>query len=550
VRTTFTGRAIARAAVLAAVALGACTPVGVSGPHGLHAWTQPDTVRIGMWEEPHTLNPVISTMTFEDDVYQLEYDGLIRYDDHGHAIPDLAREIPTLANGGISRDGRTFTYHLMPNARWHDGAPVTAADVIFTWHQIMNPANNTITRSGYDRIVAMDAPDPYTVRVHLRAPYALAQYLFAVGSIGSILPEHLLHRYASLNQTDFDRHPVGSGAYIFRSWSHGGEMRFDANPHYFRGVPKIPHVVLKFIPDQNTMVSALRSHDIDLYYTVSTLQAPSVRSLPFTTFAQTPSINYEHLTFNTGRAPLNDVRVRLALCYAYDQAAVFRTIYHGLGGQGPTAYSPLLLGYDPTIHYYPYDPAKAAALLDAAGWKLGANGLRAKNGVPLAFELSTVAGVKLREELEVYLQNAWRAVGADVTVKNYPASSFFAPAQEHGPLYSGQTDVSIYTSSHTAPDPDVEDSFSPDRLPPAGQNTSFFRNAEMGALIDAGLASYDPVVRAPIYRRQARIQIDNVPEYTLQWEPQITSANVDLRGVKPNPVDSDLWNVADWTFGN
>ncbi len=110
-----------------------------------------------MWEEPHTLDPVISTMSFEDDVYQLEYDGLIRYDNRARPIPDLARAVPTLANGGISRDGRTITYHLMPSARWHDGAPVTAADVIFTWHAIMNPQNNTVSRTGYDRIVSMDA---------------------------------------------------------------------------------------------------------------------------------------------------------------------------------------------------------------------------------------------------------------------------------------------------------------------------------------------------------------------------------------------------------
>ena len=503
-----------------------------------------------MWEEPHTLNPVVSTMSFEDDVYQLEFDGLIRFDGAGRATPDLAREVPTLANGGIARDGRTITYHLMPTARWHDGVPLTAADVIYTWRQIMNPRNNTISRTGYDRITAMDAPDPYTLREHLRAPYAIAQYLFASGSIGSILPEHLLRHDASLNETGFDRRPVGSGPYIFRSWTHGAEMRFDANANYFRGAPKIPHVVLRFIPDQNTMVSALRSHDVDIYYLVSTLQAPSVRALPATTFAQVASLNYEHLTFNTARPPLDDPRVRLALCYAFDENAVFRTVYHGLGGQGPTQFTPGMLDHDPAIRYYPYDPRRAAALLDAAGWVRGADGKRSRNGRPFAFELSTVAGVKLREELEVVLQGAWRAVGADVTVKNYPASTFFAPAQENGPLYAGHTDVSIYTTTHTAPDPDDEDVFAPDRLPPAGQNTSFFRNAEVGRLIDAGLASYDPVVRTPIYRRIAQIQIDQVPEYTLQWEPQITASNVDLHGVQPNVVDSDLWNVKDWTFGS
>jgi peptide/nickel transport system substrate-binding protein len=535
--------------LFAACALGSCSPVVTAGsPAALHAWTDPSTVRIGMWEEPHTLDPVISTMSFEDDVYQLEYDGLVRYDDRGRAVPDLAREVPTLANGGISRDGRTLTYHLPANARWHDGVPVTASDVIFTWQQIMNPRNDTDARNGYDRIVAIDAPDPHTVRIHLRAPYAPAIYLFANGAIGSIIPRHLLERYASLNETAFDSRPVGSGPYVFRSWKRGSEMRFDANPNYFRGAPKIAHVVLRFIPDQNTMVVALRAHDIDLYYLVSANQAPIVRTIPATTFAVKASFNGEGLTFNTQRPPLDDVRVRLALCYAFDQNVVFRNIYHGLGGQGPTRMAPGLLGYDPAIRYYPYDPKKAAALLDAAGWKLGPGGMRSKNGKPLAMAISTVAGVKLREELEVLLQHYWRAAGIDVAVKNYTASTFFAPQSEGGPLYSGHTDIAIYTSSHSWPDPDVENEFAPDHLPPVGQNTSRFQNAELGRLISAGLAGYDPAVRGPIYRRIARIEIANVPDYVLNWEPQITAANSDLHGVRPNPVGSNLWNVAGWSF--
>ena len=473
----------------------------VSGTKALHAWTEPDTVRIGMWEEPHTLDPVVSVMNFEDDVFQLTYDGLIRYDNHAHAVPDLAREAPTLANGGVSRDGRTITYHLMPNVKWQDGVPFTAADVVFTWHQIMNPKNNTVARNGYDRIASIDTPDPLTVRLHLREPYAPAIYLFFNGSVGSIVPKHLLDHYTSLNRTDADTHPVGTGAYIFRSWTHGGEMRFDANPNYFRGVPKIKHVVVKFIPDQNTMLNALRAHDIDLYYLVSTAQAGIAKTIPDTTFMQIPTLNYEHLTFNTQRAPMDDVHVRVALCYAFDADAVFDKIYHGLGGRGPTHFSPDLIGFDPSLHYYPYDPKRAGAMLDAAGWKIGANGVRVKNGRPLAFAISTVAGNKLREALEVLLQRYWKAVGADVTVKNYPAQLFFTPLNEGGPLYGGKTDVSIYTSSHSWPDPDDENAFAPDHLPPVGQNTSRFQNAEVGRLISAALRSYDPAVRAPMYRR-------------------------------------------------
>ena len=537
------------AALFIAVLQAACSPVATTGRvSGLHAWTDPTTVRIGLWEEPHTLDPVVSTMAFESDIFQLEYDGLIRYDARARPVPDLAREVPTLANGGVSRDGLTLTYHLVPNARWHDGVPVTSADVAYTWRQIMNPKNNTVARHGYDRIAAIDTSDPHIVRIHLRTPYAPAIYLFADGGIGSIVPQHVLHSFSSLNHIPFDSRPVGSGPYIFRSWTRGGEMRFDANPSYFRGTPKIPHVVVRFIPDQNTMVNALRSHEVDVYYLVSVNQAPMVRTIPDTTFASVASFDGEGLTFNTQRPPLDDVRVRLALCYAFDQNVVFGKIYHNLGGQGPTRVAPGLLGYDPSIRYYPYDPKKAAALLDAAGWKLGAGGMRSKNGKPLSFAISTVAGVKLREALEVLLQHYWRAAGADVTVQNYAASMLFAPLSEGGPLYGGHTDVAIYTSNHPWPDPDMENSLGPDKLPPEGQNVSRFQNAELGHLLTAGLATYDPAVRAPIYRRAAQIEIANVPDYVLEWEPQIMAVNSDLHGVQPNPVASDLWNIADWTF--
>jgi peptide/nickel transport system substrate-binding protein len=535
-------------ALVAAVAFSGCTRVDSTSPaSGLHASTHRDTVRIGMWEEPHTLDPVVSTMSFENDVYQLEYDGLVTYDGHAHVIPDLARELPTLANGGISRDGLTLTYHMLP-AKWHDGVPLTSADVVYTWQQIMNPKNNTDARTGYDRIASIEAPDPETVRIHLRAPYAPAIYLFANGAIGSIVPKHVLSEYANLNATAVDGRPVGSGPYIFRSWTRGAEMRFDANPNYFRGVAKIAHVVIRFIPDQNTLVNALRAHDVDLYDLVSTTQAPRVRALPGVTFVTVPSYNAEGLTFNTQRAPLDELPVRLALAYAMDESAIFHNVYHGLGGQGPTDIAPGLLGYDPAIHYYPYDPKRAGALLDAAGWTLGPNGMRSRNGKPLAIEISSTSGNKLREELQVLLQRYWRAVGVDATVKNYAASTFFAPMSEGGPLYAGRLDIAIYTGSHAWPDPDVENTLSPDRLPPAGQNTSRFQNATMGRLIRAGLASYDPAVRAPIYSAIARIEIANLPNYILSWEPQNMAADSDLHGLAPSPISSDLWNIAQWTF--
>jgi peptide/nickel transport system substrate-binding protein len=538
------------AAALALLSASACTKLGTTsaGSARLHPWTTPDTVRIGLYEEPDTLNPVIGTMAFSSDVFQLLFDGLIRYDDRGRAIPDLARELPTAANGGISADGKTITYHLVPSAAWSDGIPVTSADVAFTWQQLMNASNLVVTRDGYDRIARIDTPDAHTVRIVLRERYPPALYLFRDLVSGAIVPKHLLEGNANINRVPFNARPIGSGPYVLSAWEHGNEMRFDANPHYFRGIPKIPHVVLKFVPDQNTVVSELRTHEIDVYYSVSLSQLARVREIEGLHIATTSSLHWEHLTFNTARPPLDEANVRRALCYAVDENAIFAKVYHGLGRAAPTHFNPDFGWGDPAVRYYPYDPAKSEALLDAAGWKRDADGTRRKAGVPLAFGISTVAGVKQREEIEVLLQNAWHAIGADVTVKNFPAATLFAPAGAGGMLYGGKTDVALYTSEFVTPDPDDSAFIGPGQIPPAGGNASFYRNPQIGNLEKAGLATYDVAARRAIYRKIQHVLIDQVPEYILDFLPEITAVNDDLQDVKPEPVGSDLWNIAAWSF--
>ena len=533
-----------------ACALCSCTKLGggTPGNAALHPWTTPDTVRIGLWEEPDTLNPVIGSMAFSSDVFQLIFDGLIRYDERGRPIPDLARELPTFANGGISRDAKVITYHLMPNARWSDGVPLTAGDVIFTWQQLMNPANLATTRDGYDRIARMDAPDPHTVRMFFNRPYPPALFLFRDGILGAIVPKHILAGNADINRVPFNAAPIGSGPYVLRSWLRGSEMRFDVNPYYFRRPPKIPHVVLKFVPDQNTLVSELHAHELDLYYGVSLAQVARVRALDGYNVATTSSLHWEHLAFNTSRPPLDDRFVRLALCYAIDEGSIFAKIYHGLGRAAPTHFNPDFGWGDPAIRHYPFDPAKAAALLEAAGWKRGADGVRSKSGNRLAFSISTVAGVKQRESIEVLLLNAWDAIGAEVTIKNFPGATLFAPAGAGGMLYGGKTDIALYTTENLTPDPDDTAYISPSQVAPIGQNVSRYRNAEIGRLQEAGLATFDETARRRSYRQIQQILIANVPEYVLDFLPEITAANVDLHGVRPVPIGSDLSNIADWTF--
>ena len=531
--------------------LSACTRVQTAQGNGasVHSWTNPQVLRVGAYEEPDSLNPVITSMSFASDVFQLIYDGLIRYDERGRAVPDLAREVPSRANGGISPDGRTLTYHLMPHATWSDGAPVTSADVAFTFHALMNPNNNVPTRIGYDRIVRIETPDPLTVRVVLNAPYAPALYLFKGLAQGAIVPKHVLEKYPDINRVAFNTHPVTSGPYLLRSWEHGTSMHFDANPSYFRGAPKIPHVVFTFIPDQNTLLSQLRTHEIDLAYDFSPYSISQLRNLPGVVVTSASTLHWEHMAFNVKQPPLDDRRVRLALCYGMDERSIFDNVYHGMGRPGPTDQNPDYGWSDKSLDYWPYDPARAAALLDAAGWRMGADGIRHKAGRPLELVISTVNGVKTRESIEVILQSEWRKLGVQLDVKNYPAPTLFAPAGAGGLLYGGKTQITIFTWADSIPDPDDETFTSPDMLPPKGQNVSFYQNARIRTAQQAALRTYDPVVRKRYYLQIQRILLDEVPQYTFDWLPEIDAANVDLHGLKPSPVGSDFWNIADWTFG-
>lgn len=536
-------------AAVAAAALAACTRVAGSGtPGARHAWTTPDTLRVGAYEEPDSLNPAITSMSFAGDVFQLIYDGLIRFDERGRPVPDLATEVPSRANGGISADGKTLTYHLVHNARWQDGVPLTADDVVFTFTAIMNPSNNVPTRIGYDRIAAIEEPDPFTVRIRLRTPYAPALYLFKNLSQGAIMPKHLLARTVDVNTVPFNTSPVGSGPYRLTGWAHGNEMTFDANPEYFRGVPKIKHVVWRFIRDQNTLLQQLRTHEIDLAFDVPAYAVREVRAMDGVRVATTSTLHWEHLAFNVRHPPLDERAVRLALCYAMDEPAIFAKIYHGLGSPGPTDQNPDYGWSDPRVAYYPHDPKKAAALLERAGWTVGSDGVRTKGGKPLAFSISTVAGVKAREAIEVMLQSEWRDVGVQLTIKNYPAQILFAPAAAGGMLYGGKTDATIFTWANATPDPDDESYIGPDRLPPAGQNVTFFVDPRIGRDQEAALRIYDPAKRKPLYLDIQRIILASVPEYTFNWLPEIDAANVDLRGLRPVPVGSDFWNIADWSL--
>ena len=532
-------------ALAAALVSGGCSKVSSGAGNG-NPWTIHGVVRIGAYEDLDNLNPVLSDELYATNVFQLIYSGLIDYDDHGNPVPDLAIAVPTQQNGGISADGKTITYHLRRGVRWSDGAPLTSADVRFTWQQILNPRNNVSYRYPFDQARSVETPDPYTVVVHLDAPSApfVANFM-RNGSIGSIIPKHLLDGYADLNHVAFNTKPVGSGPFLMRRWDPGSMIDLVPNPLYFRGAPKLAEIQYRIIPNQNTLLTQIESHSIDIYLHAEESQYAVLEKVPGYRVTAVPNLDYEHVAFNCARPPFDDVRVRQAFAYAIDWKRLNDDAYLGIDAPGMTDQSPLMWSFDPHVQPYPHDPQRARALLAQAGWTPGPDGVLQRDGKRLAVDIVTVVGNSTRLKAEELIQQDVRAVGVEMDVRNYPANLLFAAPGVGGILSNGKFDVGLYGWSFS-PDPDDTDTLGPDSVPPSGVNYTFYRDPDIGRWQQAGKSVYSRSQRIPYYWKiQERIH-QAVPFHTINWQAAIDAVNTDLRNFRPAPAVADFWNAYEW----
>jgi peptide/nickel transport system substrate-binding protein len=550
--TTKARRKVAIAATAAVALTLGCSKIQTStggAIGGGNPWTIHGVLRVGSYEDLDNLNPLLTTQAFVSDVAQMVFSGLIDYDDHAEPVPDVALEVPSQKNGGISRDGKTITYHLRKGVRFSDGVPLTSADVKYTWEQIVNPDNNVGYRFPYDRdhVASVETPDDFTVVVHLRAPLAVFVAAFMRnGNIGAILPKHLLARYTDLNRIPYNNKPVGSGPFVVTSWEPGALLELRANPGYWRGPPKLKEVQYRIIPSQNTLLTDVMGHDIDLYYDAPEVQYATVRSLRGYRVTAVPNMTYEHVDFNCVRPPLNDVRVRQAIAYAIDWKKLADNVYFGLDTPGMADTPPMSWAFDSSVKPYPHDLARARELLKEAGWAPDANGLLLKGGEPFRIDITTVAGVTTRAKAEELMQQDLRAVGIALDIHNYPANLLFATYGSGGILAHGRFYLSLYAWEYTNPDPDDTNTMGPDEIPPKGENYSFYSDPDVGMWQRAGQAHYDRARRRPYYLLLQHRYHDATPFHTIVWRANIDVVNADLRNFKPAPAVSDFWNSWEW----
>lgn len=530
------------AALALTIVLGACTRVDDGARSGRNAWTQPDHLRLASTEEPDSLNKLFANSDASDQIANLMSAPVLRYNERGEFIPEMARVVPTLENGGISRDGKTIVFHLRHGMQWSDGAPLDARDIRFTWHAVMNERNNTRLRTGWDDISAIDLPDNDTAVVHLREPFAAVLGIFALGGAGyPPLPAHLLENLPDINHAPFNEHPISSGPYVLVRWNHGSSLEFEANSHYWRGAPKIAKISYRIIPNSDTLFSSLQTHEIDIDDSVTETQIDRLRELTGYATPHRLVANWRHLAFNTRKPALSDVRVRRAIAQAVDWDRMNQTIYHGYNQRATSDVMPTSWAA-PAIPAWHLDVAAAKRLLDAAGWRGGPSAVRRKNGVPLAISVSSTNSKQANIQAEVQMQQDLRAVGIALEIKNYPTSLLFAA---DGPLYGGKYDMSL-TIDTNGPDPDNEGSWSGAFVPPHGGNTTFLADPIVDATSHEAAHTFDRARRKVLYaREEARIH-ELVPAVFLYWQVSYSAVNSDLKNYKPAQYISSYWNAWEW----
>jgi peptide/nickel transport system substrate-binding protein len=498
----------------------------------------PDTLTMVDRADGATMNPMFAETVEDGQIYaQLLFDSLSYVD--ASLLPK-----PRLASGWThSPDGLHWTVDLRRGIRWSDGAPFTSKDVVFSYRTFLDPKVGFLDFGSVKYIKTITADGPYRVRFDLAYPSATFT-LYALGE--DILPEHILGKIAPDRQrfSSFGEHPVGTGPYVLKSWQHDSALVFERNPYSWRPA-KIARIQDRIIFNDQSEMEALANGSADLLFDLSSNQFRQLQRIaPQIVMETFPSLYVDLDELNTARPGLNDVAVRQAMMYGYDREAVIHGMYADLV-ELPTSIIPRALTHwwNPNVQRYPYDPPKARAILDAAGWKPGPDGIRSKGNVKLSFELLLNQGsALLTDEMLTFIADM-RQVGIDIRLRQLDFASITARA------YSKNYDI-LADSRGGIVDPDLTTLFSSEQIPPHGANTTYYHDALVDRDLKLGLTTLDDAKRRKIYDEiQAELTrtLPVLPQYG-RFAAQGHSAR--LHFVPGKTLQSPLlfYNVEDWTL--
>jgi peptide/nickel transport system substrate-binding protein len=501
-----------------------------------------------LFEEPDSLLPNASNETFAAMVMYGLYAPLIYGDPQGKLHAGIATEVPTLANGGISADLKTWTFHLRPNLVWSDGQPLNADDVDFTWKLWNNPKFGAIYTQAVKVIDSSDvSADKLTITFHLKQPFVSFLQYWADGYYAP-LPKHHYERIGpdQIRKSSDNLNPqVVSGPFTLSEVKPGDHYTLVRNPKYYLGPdkPYLDKVVFRIVPDQNTILKDLQAGSITSSWFLDVSKASAYNRLTAYKLAANPdTTTFEAIYFNFHNKVIADNReVRQAMAMAVDQQTLIDVARRGLGGRLCTEHSKASNpGYQADAPCPKFDLDAANKLLDDHGWVKGPDDVRTKNGQKLEFQYSTTAGNLWRSDDQLINQTNFKKIGIKLNIQNYPASTLFGTfLTEAKP---GVYDIVEYATG-VGYDPD--DSFLFQCNSPS--NTTYYCNPKLDALYKQQLSSGDPNVRQQAFNQIHQIELTDFPFIVEFSAPDMGIHKNKAHNYQPSAVGlGETINIWEW----
>ena len=495
------------------------------------------TVTIGQVSEVANLNPTLYPRTPDSNVQCLIFDGLIKPQSDLSFGPSLAE------SWDVSEDGTLYTFHLRKDVTWHDGQPFTAADVVFTFTSLADPtyvggaesrvdsvAGSQEYRSGAAQSVSgIQAVDDYTVTFTLSAPNAafLAQLNIPV------LPKHILGdvKPGEWDKADFNRNPIGTGKYKFVKWESGQYIQLAKNPDYFGDKPSIDSIYYRF-GDQTTLTAALLNGEVDVVETIEPSEVELLAAAGSAAAVTYPTLNMYYIGLNQLNLNLKDLKVRQAMSYALDKATIVSTVFGEYAFPTNDIFPENHWSHSTGVTAYPYDPAKAEALLQEAGYtKNASTGIYEKDGAPLHLIFDMVTKGQAQADMAQLIQQYFKAVGIDMEIREQDFSTLaftrLLPQDANGQGRAVTADdFDMFTLGFGVEvDPDeYRNYFQSASTPPNGMNFISYNNPTVDELFAKSLTLTTLEDREACYHEIADVISNDIP-----WIPLY--GNLSIAGV-------------------
>ena len=529
-------------------------------------------LKVLWWQGPTILNPHLSIGVKDGDGSRIFYEPLISFDPEGNFVPVLAAEVPTLQNGGVARDGLSVTWKIKRNVQWHDGKPLTADDFVFTWEYAADPATTAISAGTYKEVARIEKVDAHTIKIVYQKPNPAWFQTF--GGTLCVIPKHVFEPFkgAKSREAPANLKPVGTGPYRIVDFKPGDSIRAELNPNYHEANwPFFDRLELKGGGDAVSAARAvIQTGEYDFAWNIQ-VEDDVLRRMEQGGKGRTdiaPAAGIEHLLMNfsdpwtevdgersspKSQHPfLTDPAVRQALALLIDRGSIQEQLY-GRQGQATANYLNAPSRFRSANTRWEFNADKANAVLDQAGWKRGADGIRAKDGKRLKMVYQTSIN-PVRQKTQAIVKQVATKAGIDLELKSVVASVFFG-SDPGNPDTTGKfsADLQMYAFNMTSGpepqrfmDPFVSWEIASKENKWTGRNNMRWRNEDYDRAWKAAESEMDPVKRAAHFIRMNDLLTQHNAIVPMIWRANISAISNKLRNTDICGWDSSFWNLTHW----